>query len=102
MKIQVHSQLLLLMNTLEMSSSTKLRSLLRRSIFISLALLLSATILLPPCAFGKENPITAIALFDGPSGPAYAQITGITLNGKSEIRVCDGVSRMTKTVYDSL
>src|SRR5262249_57531367 len=50
----------------------------------------------------KENPVTAIALFDGPSGPAYAQITGLVLNGKSELRNCDGAPKFNKIGYDTL
>ena len=52
-------------------------------------------------ATAKETPVIAIALFDGPSGPAYVQITGLTLNGKSELRVCDGTPKLNKTVYDT-
>ena len=58
--------------------------------------------LLATSGSAKENPVNAIALFDGPSGPAYVQITGLTLNGKSELRVCDGVPRLNKTAYDGL
>ncbi|HEY6253236.1 MAG TPA: hypothetical protein VI685_25045, partial [Candidatus Angelobacter sp.] len=63
---------------------------------------LVAAILLSPPATAKETPVTAIALFDGPSGPAYAQITMLTVNGKSELRVCDGVPKLNKTAYDAL
>ena len=71
---------------------------------IRFVLILGVGVLFSSCAFAKENPVTAIALFEGPSGPAYAQITGITLNGKSEIRVCDGVPgvKLNKTIYDNL
>ncbi|HEY6349950.1 MAG TPA: hypothetical protein VI636_11125 [Candidatus Angelobacter sp.] len=47
-------------------------------------------------------PVTAIAVFDGPSGPAYVQITGFLLNGKSELRACDGVPKLNKAAYDAL
>jgi hypothetical protein len=50
----------------------------------------------------KETSVTAIALFDGPSGPAYVQLTGLTLNGKTELRVCDDVPKMDRGAYDNL
>src|SRR5947209_7362036 len=50
----------------------------------------------------KEVPITAIALYDGHSGPAYIHITGLLLNGKTELRVCDGVPKIDKRTYDTL
>ena len=49
------------------------------------------------CAAG--NSPTAIVLFDGPHGAAYVQITGVMLNGKTELRVCDQVSRFDKVTY---
>jgi hypothetical protein len=53
-------------------------------------------------AAGKDTPVTAIALFDGPSGPAYLQITSLTLNNRTEVRVCDGVAKIDKRAYDTL
>ena len=70
--------------------------------FARLVLCLLAAFLLQGFAGAKENPVTAIALFDSPSGPAYAQITGLLLNGKSELRVCDGVPRINKTAYETM
>ena len=46
--------------------------------------------------------MTAIALFDSPDGPAYVQISGVALNGKTELRVCDGVTKIDKHNYDLL
>jgi hypothetical protein len=54
------------------------------------------------CASAKDASPVAIALFDGPKGAAYVQITGITLNGKTELRVCDGVPKIDKKTYDAL
>ena len=65
-------------------------------------LCLAAVALLSSFATAKETPVTAIVLFDGPSGPAYVQITGLLLNGKSELRVCDGVPSMNKTAYETM
>lgn len=58
--------------------------------------------LLATVAQAKDAPVTAIALFDGPSGPAYVQLIGLLLNGKTELRVCDGVPKINKTAYDNL
>src|SRR5579863_8176114 len=72
----------------------------RRALSLLFALLAAG--LLASLAQAKDNPVTAIALFDGPSGPAYTQVNGLLLNGKSELRVCDGVPRMDKPTYDNL
>ena len=53
-------------------------------------------------ASAKDAPATAIVLFDGTQGAAYVQITGMTLNGKTEVRICDGVSKFDKNAYDAL
>src|SRR5947209_9557829 len=47
-------------------------------------------------------PINAIALFDGPNGSAYVQINGLMINSKTELRVCDGVSKFDKKTYDKM
>jgi hypothetical protein len=54
------------------------------------------------CAAAKDAPVTAIVLFDGPEGAAYVQVNAITLNGKSELRICDGVAKISKRNYDTL
>src|SRR5882757_8925663 len=48
----------------------------------------------------KDAPVTAIMLFDGPNGPGYIQITGVTLNAKTELRVCNVAARIDKRSYD--
>ncbi|HEU4415038.1 MAG TPA: hypothetical protein VFT65_09675, partial [Candidatus Angelobacter sp.] len=53
-------------------------------------------------AYGKAAPATAIVLFDGPQGAAYIQISGAMLNGKAELRICDGVAKFDKRAYDNL
>jgi len=50
----------------------------------------------------KDAPLTAIMLFDGPSGPSYVQVTGVTLNAKTELRVCDVTAKIDKRSYDLL
>src|SRR5471032_2965622 len=52
--------------------------------------------------FAKDAPLSAIVLFNTPSGPAYAQVTSVTLNGKAELRVCDGVTTLDKHSYDAM
>src|SRR5215467_6363125 len=53
-------------------------------------------------ASAKDASSVAIVLFDGPKGAAYIQVTGITLNGKTELRICDGVPKMDKSAYNAL
>src|SRR5258708_23190941 len=53
-------------------------------------------------ARAKDAPATAVVLFDGTQGAAYVQITALTLNGKTEVRICDGVSRFDKNAYNAL
>jgi len=41
-----------------------------------------------PAASAKEIPLTAIELYDGPSGAAYVQLNNVLINGKVEMRQC--------------
>ncbi len=43
---------------------------------------------------------TAIELFDTPTGSAYVQIAGVMINGKTDVRVCDGMPKFDKRAYD--
>ncbi len=52
--------------------------------------------------YAKDASLTAVVLFDGPQGAEYVQITEATLNGKIEVRSCDGVSRLDKNTYNGL
>lgn len=63
-----------------------------------LAIFLAVSIAAP----AKDAPAAAIVLFDGPKGAAYVQVTGLTLNGRTELRVCDGVPKIDKRAYDAL
>jgi hypothetical protein len=67
---------------------------LLQSAWLLLALALSS--------YAKDAPLSAIVLFNAPNGPAYVQVTGVTLNGKTELRVCDGVATLDKHSYDGL
>lgn len=69
-----------------------------RHLFFLLALLLVAS----AGSAAKSSLSTTIILFDGPNGPAYIQATGITVNGKTDLRVCDAVKKFDKRAYDSL
>lgn len=69
----------------------------------SFALPIASLLLIFAClAHAKDTPVNAIVLFDGPSGAAYVQVTGLTLNNKTEVRVCDGVPKFNKQGYDAL
>ncbi len=52
--------------------------------------------------YAKDASLTAVVLFDGPQGAAYVQITEAVLNGKIEVRSCDGVPRLDKNIYNGL
>ena len=52
--------------------------------------------------YAKDASLTAVVLFDGPQGAAYVQITDAELNGKTEVRSCDGVSKIDKNTYNGL
>jgi len=41
-----------------------------------------------PIAFAKPPTLTAIVLYDGPSGAAYLQVGDLLINGKAEVRDC--------------
>jgi len=65
---------------------------------LAVVLLLGASI----TTYAKDASLTAVVLFDGPQGAAYVQITEAALNGKVEVRGCDGVSRLDKNAYNAL
>ncbi|HZU41146.1 MAG TPA: hypothetical protein VE994_00610, partial [Terriglobales bacterium] len=46
-----------------------------------------------------KDAATAIVLFDGPHGATYVQLTAVTLNGKSDLRVCDLAAKFDKNSY---
>jgi|HubBroStandDraft_1064217.scaffolds.fasta_scaffold00010_8 predicted Holliday junction resolvase-like endonuclease len=66
--------------------------------FVAVVLVLGASI----TTDAKDASLTAVVLFDGPQGAAYVQITEAALNGKIEVRSCDGVSRLDKNTYNGL
>jgi hypothetical protein len=41
-----------------------------------------------PSAAAKDIPLTAIELYDGPSGAAYVQLSGVLINSKAEMKDC--------------
>ena len=64
--------------------------------FVCLALALGLS------GIAKDAPLSAIVLFDSSSGPGYTQLTNVTLNGKTELRTCEGVPRFDKHGYDGM
>jgi hypothetical protein len=70
---------------------------IQRTLF---ALLLIA--LAVPVVHSKDILITGIELYDGPDGAAFVQLTGLLINGKAELRSCNGVTQITKSNYGKL
>jgi hypothetical protein len=70
---------------------------LKRASFTLLFVAIAGTAL-----HSKEAPITAIEVFDGPSGAAVVQITGLLMNGKAEVRSCGGATQINKSTYGKL
>jgi hypothetical protein len=66
----------------------------------SLALLL--VVLAAPAVHSKDAPLTAIELFDGPTGAAFVQVTDLLINGKAEVRSCGGATQINKSTYGKL
>lgn len=54
------------------------------------------------CASAKDGPIAAVVLFDAMHGPAYVQLTGVTLNGQTEVRFCDNIVNFDEKTYKAL
>jgi hypothetical protein len=52
-------------------------------------------------SLAKDVPITGILLFAGSDGPAYAQVSGLLINGKTELRSC-GTGGIDKNGYKNL
>jgi hypothetical protein len=50
--------------------------------------------------FAKDSTLSAIVLFNTSGGLGYVQLTGIALNGKTELRTCEGVPTFDKHSYD--
>jgi hypothetical protein len=53
-------------------------------------------------AYARDASLVAVVLFDGPQGAEYVQITEAELNGKIEVRSCDGISKLDKSTYNGL
>ncbi len=55
-------------------------------------------------ALAKEPSLTAIELYDGPTGPTYVQLTDVLINGKAEMRDCtpSQAAAMDKPTYNKL
>jgi hypothetical protein len=81
------------------SESTEKYSALRgcRCLFLAACVFVSSV-----ACLAKDAASAAIVLFDGEHGPAYIQLTAVTLNGKAEGRVCDEVPTFDRTAYNGL
>jgi hypothetical protein len=66
----------------------------------SFILVLAAVCLGCTSAVAANTHATAIELFDSPTGAAYVQIAGAMMNGKTDVRVCDGMPKFDKRAYD--
>jgi hypothetical protein len=78
------------------SERTSLRQL--RALGLPMALL--GLVLLTDPATAKDAPLSAVELYDGPSGPAYVIISGVTINQKNEVRGCGATEKaIAKNTY---
>jgi hypothetical protein len=57
-----------------------------------------------PAALAKDVPLTAIELYDGPSGAAYVQLTDVLINTKAEVKDCSpfGSGGVDKSAYGKM
>lgn len=69
---------------------------------LAAALLVAFLAAAPIAVHAKDAPLTAVVLFDGPQGAAYIQITEVALNGKIDLRSCDGISKVDKNTYNGV
>ncbi len=65
------------------------------SFILGFALCLAST-----SALASNTHATAIELFDTPNGAAYVQIAGVMMNGKSDVRICEGMPKFDKRAYE--
>lgn len=55
-----------------------------------------------PDAWAKEPSLTAIELYQSAAGTAYTQLTNVTINGKSDVRLCGSSGSIDKNGYGKL
>lgn len=65
-----------------------------------LALFAAAIVTAP--ALAKDAPLSAVELYDSPSGPSYVLISDITINTKNEVRGCGSSDKIAKNAYGDL
>lgn len=53
-------------------------------------------------AVAKDAPLSAVELYDGPSGPSYVLIADISINTKNEVRACGSSDKIAKSAYGDL
>ena len=61
-----------------------------------------ATAFLSSASLAKDAPLSAVELYDGPSGPAYVLISDVTINTKNEVRGCGSTASIPKGAYGDL
>jgi hypothetical protein len=54
------------------------------------------------CADAKEPVLDGVELYAGPSGPAYAQITNLLLDGRIDLRECGAGGQIDRSQYSKL
>jgi hypothetical protein len=67
----------------------------------SVATLFSLSLLAAP-VLAKDAPLSAVELYDGPSGPSYVLISDVTINTKIEVRGCGSSDKIGKSAYGDL
>ncbi len=65
------------------------------------AIFLASAAVLPVQA-RDVSTLTAVELYNGPSGPAYVQISEVMINGKDELRACGSEATIDKSAYGKL
>src|SRR5229473_3715247 len=73
-----------------------------RRALVCLQLGLLGLLVFLPVALAKDKPLVAILLFEGPSGPAYVQISELQINAKSEMLACAAGAKYDNSAYHKL
>src|SRR5580698_3215280 len=83
------------------SSCVSERFSMRRWRVLGVPLAILGLALLTGPATAKDAPLSAVELYDGPSGPSYAIISGIAINQKNEVRGCGASDKaIAKNTYN--
>ncbi len=55
-----------------------------------------------PAALAKDPTLSGIQVFAGASGPAYAEIAGLQMNGRIDMRFCGSAPTIDRSAYSKL